>query len=248
MMRAYLLALPLLLLAGCGGGDDVTVENTTPAGPPAALVTPPSGQQWVDVVERTPEGGYRMGNPNAPVKLIEYGSRTCPHCADYAAKSSEPLKAKYIATGKVSFEFRDFLRNGADLAASLLGQCAGPATFFPILEQMMAEQESVLKGAPAPNDPFYKQIEGATPARQPALWAQRFGYLDFVKQRGVPEAQAQACLADTKASEALVKANEDAAKQFNIQGTPTFLINGEVLANTGTWEQVEQALVTAGAR
>ena len=44
---------------------------------------PVSGR--VTTVVRTPAGGYRQGNPDAPVKLIEYGSRTCPTCARFAA-------------------------------------------------------------------------------------------------------------------------------------------------------------------
>jgi protein-disulfide isomerase len=234
------------LLAACGGGE--SSDNIT-AGPPAAPVSgapAPAGTQWVDKVEQTAEGGFRMGNPDAPIKLNEYGSRTCGHCAAFANTGTEGLK-KYVATGKVSFEFRDFLLNPIDLGAALLGQCAGPGPFFAIMDQMYAEQANILKNAPGQDDPFAKQVEAMPPQQRTVAIAERFGYLAFVQERGVPEAQARACLADPAKTAALVKSNEDAAKQYSIPGTPTFILNGKVLENTGTWPQVEAALKAAGA-
>ncbi len=233
------------LLAACGGGEG---DNITTA--PSALVagaTAPAGTQWVDKVEQTPEGGFRMGNPDAPIKLIEYGSRTCSHCAAFAnGGGAEGLKT-YVATGKVSFEFRDFLLNPIDLGAALLGQCGGPGPFFAIMDQMYAQQADILKNAPGQDDPALKQIEAMPAQQRTAAIAERFGYLAFVQERGVPEAQARACLADPAKTAALVKGNEDATKQYNIPGTPTFILNGKVLDNIGTWPQVEAALKAAGA-
>jgi protein-disulfide isomerase len=235
-----------MALASCGGGEDA--GNNTAAAPaaPVAGVSAPSGTQWVDTVVKTPEGGFRMGNPDAAIKLIEYGSRTCGHCANFAITGMEPLKA-YIATGKVSFEFRDFLLNQIDVGAALAGQCAGPATFFPILDQMFAEQQTLMSNGPKQGDPFIQQVEAMPPQQRVAAVAEKFGYLAFVQQRGVPEAQARACLADQAATEALVKAAETGQKEYNISGTPTFILNGKVLENTGTWPQVETALKAAGA-
>ena len=79
-----------------------------------------------------------------------------------------------------------------------------------------------------------------------AALAERYGYLAFVQQRGVPEAKARQCLADQGAIDALVKGNEAAQKEYNIPGTPTFILNGKVLENTGSWPQVEAALKEQG--
>lgn len=234
------------LLAACGGGTSDGNITAGPAAPPVAGASAPAGTQWVDKVERTAEGGYRMGNPDAPIKLIEYGSRTCSHCAAFANTAMDGLKG-YVATGKVSFEFRDFLLNPIDLGAALLGQCGGPGPFFAIMDQMYAEQANILKNAPGQDDPALKQIEAMPAQQRTAAIADRFGYLAFVQQRGVPEAQARACLADESKVQALVKANEDATKQYNIPGTPSFILNGKLLENTGTWPQVEAALKQAGA-
>ena len=242
-MRIAIGLASAMVLASCGGGD--TGNSTTPAAPVAGAPAP-AGTQWVDKVEKTAEGGFRMGNPAAPIKLIEYGSRTCGHCAAFATTGMEPLKA-YIATGKVSFEFRDFLLNQIDLGAALLGQCAGPGPFFAIMDQMYEQQATLLQSGPKEGDPFFQQVEAMPAPQRVGATAERYGFLAFVQQRGVPEAQARQCLADQAAVDALVKSNEAAAKEYNIPGTPTFILNGKLLDNTGTWPQVEAALKAAGA-
>lgn len=247
-MRLTLALLPLLALAACGGGADGNNSAAPVAsGSPVAAVPPPAGKAWTDVVERTPEGGFRMGNPNAPIKLIEYGSRTCPHCAEFATTAMEPLKKDFIATGKVSFEYRDFLRNGADLAASLLGRCAGPERFFPMLDQMFAAQNATLTRLQGLPESFYRQL-GSTPVTgQAGAFAEAGGYLDFVKQRGVPEQQARQCLNDAATAQLLANGTDAAMRDQNITGTPAFVLNGRVLENQLTWDQIRQSLRAAGA-
>ena len=74
----------------------------------------------------TPEGGFRMGNPAAPIKLIEYGSLACPHCRHFAETGYKPLLQNYVRTGRVSYEFRNLLISGPDISVSLLARCFGP--------------------------------------------------------------------------------------------------------------------------
>lgn len=244
-MRIAIGLAAAVTLASCGGGESGNNTAAAPAAPVAGAAAP-AGTQWTDKVEKTAQGGFRMGNPAAPITLIEYGSRTCGHCAAFAVSGMEPLKA-YVASGKVSFEFRDFLLNPIDLGAALLGQCAGPGPFFAIMDQMYEQQHTLLQNGPKEGDPFLQQVEAMSPAQRTAALAEKFGYLAFVQQRGVPEAKAKQCLADQGAIDALVKSNETAQKEYSIPGTPTFILNGKVLENTGTWPQVEAALKAAGA-
>ncbi len=79
---------------------------------------------------RTPEGGFRMGNPAASVKLIEYFSTTCPHCAHFAAEGTPVLVRNYVRTGRVSLEYRNYVLNGLDVAASFISRCAAPRGLF----------------------------------------------------------------------------------------------------------------------
>lgn len=243
------LAFPLaLLLAACGGNGG---GNSSEPAAPVAAVKPPAGQDWTQTVSVTPEGGFVMGNPNAPIKLVEYGARTCPTCGAFSKEAAEPLARDYVATGKVSFEFRDYLVHGSqDLAAALLGQCGGPGAFFPILDQMYASQEQWLNKlfAAAQGDPSFEgRLQAQTPAQQMATLADTMGLVDFVKQRGVPEPRARACLADTTKMDQLAKATQEATQSGRVTGTPTFYLNGERIENAVSWPQVRDALERAGA-
>ena len=95
---------------------------------------------WSRTVAATPQGGFRMGNPNAKVKLVEYGSLACPHCRHFEQTGYKPLVQQYVRTGRVSYEFRNLLLNAPDLSVSLLAHCAGPAKFFPMSEVVYATQ------------------------------------------------------------------------------------------------------------
>ncbi|HTG38455.1 DsbA family protein [Sphingomonas sp.] len=241
-MRSILILAPLALLAACGGGETGGGNGTAAA--PVAGATPPAGQQWTQMVSETAEGGYRMGNPDAPVKLVEYGSRTCPACGAFAREGFEPL-TKLVETGKVSFEFRDFLIHGApDVASAVLGRCGGPGTFFPLLEQMYANQNATLDKLQATPADVQARIQNMAPPQQVAAWGEQAGYLDFVKQRGIPEDKARQCLADMELVQKLVGVTENATE---VTGTPTFIINGEKVENAVTWPQLETALKKAGA-
>lgn len=242
------LALSIVLTA-CGGGDDsktIAVDNSTKAAPVAGKA-PPAGANWVETVTRTPEGGWLMGNPQAPIKLVEFGSRTCHVCAEFSEASHDALTTNYVASGKVSFEFRDYLRNGADISAALVGGCGGTGPFFTILTQMYADQPRVLDVLQKLPQSYYEELSKLPLNQQAARFAEGAGYLDFVKQRGVPEAKARQCLADGAEAEKLQKMNEKANADYPIPGTPTFLLNGKMLENTVSWPQVETALKAAGA-
>lgn len=246
--RILALALPALALAACGGSTSGS-GNSTAASAPVAAKAAPAGKQWSETVVKTPDFGYRMGNPDAPIKLVEYGSRACPFCAQFEADGFPLLKAQYIESGKVSYEFRDYPIHGAlDIAPILLGHCVDESAFFPLLEAMMANQQTLLAKEQEVGQKV-QGMQGASPQTIATTFAQDLGYLDFVKQRGVPDAKARACLADPTQLDALTKATAKANADHNVTSTPTFLINNEpvTLEPTGpAWPQLEQALKRAG--
>ena len=247
MFRAFavlIAAAPALLLGSCGSGTggNATTPAAAVAGAPA-----PKGTTWVDTVSKTNDGGYLMGNPNAPIKLVEYGARTCPHCAAFDAEGLPVLKEKYIATGKVSYEFRDYPVHGPlDLAPILLGNCVDTATFFPLLDQMFQSQQSLLGAADKLNQAQVNALAN-DPPKLATFFAEQLGYLDFVKQRGIPEAKARACLTDKTAIDALAARTKTANAKYQIPGTPTFIINGEVVPDTADWAALEPVLKARGA-
>lgn len=238
------LAAAALTLAGCQKKAD---DGGTPPVNTAVASTPtgaaPAGG-WAEQVVQTPAGGYLMGSADAPVKLVEYGSRTCPHCGEFAKESMPDIK-QMVGTGKLSYEFRDFPIHAPDLAAIMLGQCNGPATFFPILEAMFADQVNTLPKLETLPPSFQQSMSGKTPNEQAKMWADYLGYTAFVAQRGVPSAKAQACLADPKAVDAIsARLQKDTGR---IEATPSFIINdGEVVTGL-TWPDLKTKLVAAGA-
>ena len=237
-----LVTLAALALAACGGSKDAV--PTAPANSVAAVAAP-TGQDWTQVVSKTPEGGYVMGNPNASLKLVEYGSRTCPTCGAFGQTGMQPLENTYVKSGKVSYEFRDFMVHAPDLGVAILGHCAGTAPFFPILEQMYLEQPRFLEKLESAGS-FQQSIQSRTPQAQAVAWVEHLGYIDFLKQRGVPETQARACLADPKLMKAVTDLSQ-AAIDKGVTGTPTFFLNGQRLQDQVMWSQIEQALKAAGA-
>jgi protein-disulfide isomerase len=239
------IALSTLLLAGCSGETGGNASGAAPT--PMAAIQPPAGKSWAETVVKTPEGGYRIGNPDAPIKLVEYGSRLCPTCGAFGQAAMKPIENTYVASGKVSFEFREFMVHGApDFAPALLGRCGGEAPFFPILEQMLVAQSTILPKMESAGE-FQASLQGQPPAQVFTAWAERLGYIDFVKQRGIPEAKARACLTDMTQIEALSTMTEKASTDMKVTGTPTFFLNGKMLEGQVSWPQVEQSLKAAGA-
>lgn len=240
-------ALPLVLaLAACGGSDDKDAAAANTASTVAPIAAP-AGQQWVDTIKLTEDGGYLMGNPDAPVKLVEYASMTCSHCADFAEKAIPSLKEKYIAKGTVSLELRNFVRDPIDMTASLLTRCGGEGPYYPLTEQMLAQQQDWMTKLQSIGDAGFQRLQTLPPAQQFAEVAKAAGLDQFVQQRGVSSQKIAACLADEGAVNKLIEMNKVASEKHQITGTPMFLINGETVTDAGTWETLEPKLRAAGA-
>ena len=207
----------------------------------------PAKVNWINVVAATPEGGMRMGNPNAKVKLIEYGSRTCPHCALFDKEGLPALKTGPIAAGKLSYEFRDFPVHGAlDLGPILLGRCVSPGQFFPLLDAMFAGQQALLAKAEA-TETKLKTMTNPSPNQIATTVANDLGYVALATRRGMAPARAKACLADRVALNRVVAMTDTAEKQYGVSGTPTFIINGTKADNVYDWANLQPLLAAAGA-
>jgi len=211
-----------------------------PAGSAPARKAAPARVDWSRTVVATPEGGFRMGNPAAKVKLIEYGSLTCSHCATFATEGMESLVGAYVRSGKVSYEYRNMVLNGLDVAATLVARCGGPGRFFPVADALYATQSQ-----------WKDRVKNLTDAQKQALNAlpenQRLGRLadlaglpEIAAKHGIAPALSQSCLADRAAFDRLGTMNEAATAQ-GVPGTPTFFLNG---ANIGShsWKTLEPVL------
>jgi len=239
------LALALFALSACGsqGGGSTGGSAAAPVQGKAA----PAGTTWSQTIVATPEGGFRMGNPDAPIKLIEYGSYTCPHCRDFTESAHAGLEHDYVNTGKVSFEYRNFVRDPLDIAVSLLARCSGPEPFFPLTLQFFENQQAMIEKLQSYGDSAYQAAVTAPPNQRFVKLAELGGLIDFAKQRGIPEDKARQCLSNAREADALATGVDRAVQQFQINGTPTIIMNGSKLENVATWPTLLERLKDAGA-
>ena len=245
--RAVLLAaLPLTLgLAACDKKTDAASGETASA-EPIAKIAAPAGKAWAETFSTTPEGGYVMGNPDAPIKLIEYGALSCSHCADFAEKSFAKMRDDYIASGRVSYELRLFLLNALDMPAVLLATCGSPEATIPLSEQFWGWQKNMFANLQK-DEAAFQQVSTLPVEKRFAGIAQLSGMSEFFASRGIAAAQGSACLADAAKATKLAGQTEQWSKEYEITGTPTFFLNGSK-TGVGSWEELEPLLQKAGAR
>ncbi len=241
------IAAAAVLLTGCG--EKANDSGVAAPSEPVKAVPAPNGGDWSTIVAETPEGGFVMGNPNAGVKLIEFGSMTCPHCRDFDETGVKPLIDNYVKSGKVSFEFRNYVMNPYDMAASVVARCAGPGGFFGLTRQLYADQPDWIAKAQSADPAAMQALSTLPPNQQLAEVAKLAGFPEYAAMRGLPSAKLNACLADPNAPTKLVQMQTDATTTYpDIAGTPSFVINGkliEIKPGSSSWSQVEAALKTA---
>lgn len=227
-----------LLIAGLAGLAGAALGFAPPAGLDAHPAASPA-VDWSLTVQLMPGGGYRMGNPAAANKLVEYGSRTCPTCRQFDLDARQPMRTR-IRAGTLSYEFRDFPVHGAiDLAPILLGRCVAPARYFPFLSAMFDMQDDAwAKFRAIPK----AQIDalGKDPNKIAAGLGARMGYVALSARFGLTPAKAQACLADKAAIAALEK-RAQAAAAAGVTSTPSFILNGQPLS-AFRWDGIEAVL------
>jgi protein-disulfide isomerase len=151
-----------------------------------------------------------LGNPDAPVKIVEYASFTCPHCATFHLDVLPNIKKKYLDKGLVQLEYREVYFDGPGLWAGLLARCKGNEKYFPMIDLIFKNQEDWAKG----------NIDNI-----------KAGLLSMGRQAGLTDEESLTCMQDDNLAEELVVSFQENAKRDNISSTPTFLINGQLVKN-----------------
>ncbi|WP_448585916.1 thioredoxin domain-containing protein [Thermaurantiacus sp.] len=243
---ALVLALGLGI-AACGEKAGAPKEAGDKAASPVAAA--PGGpaaapQDWSATVVRTPEGGFRMGNPDARVKLVEYASFTCSHCQRFHLEGADPLKSGLVRSGRVSYEFRPFLLNAIDVAAALVAMCGGPQQFFAWTDQLYRNHDAWVT-------PFTRIAEadlrglGSLPQDQQVRKLAELGGLDaFVRPRGLTKARFDSCMANAAELSRLMEMQQQAMKN-GVNATPSFFLNGRRLEGVTTWEGLRPRIEAA---
>lgn len=228
MLRPLLAALAAVVL------------TAAPAAVPAQQRA--AATDWTRTVTLGPNGAFVLGNPDAATKLVEYLSYTCPHCGHFQAQGVPALKAGWVRHGQLSIEYRNFVRDPYDLAASLLARCGGAARFLANHEALFANQDAWMKQAQA----FSQSPEGrSAPRDQVALVtaiAEKIGLFALLAKQGLTPAAQRACLADKQALSVVLNLTAGAWDTKEFSGTPFFLLNGKGLDHVHDWEALRPLL------
>lgn len=233
MSRTGFLAVAALALLSAPAAEAQRGAASRPAPRAAGPV------DWTRVAARTPEGGFRIGNPAARIKLVEYLSLTCPHCAAFARESAATLVPVHVRSGRVSVEYRNYYLNGLDVAAALLSRCATPRNYFAMTHELLATQATWTARIQAVPEARRRQLQALAPVPLSGQLITIMG-LDAVGQRhGIgPGARAQ-CL--TQANLDRLEQVHAAATSLGVTNTPAFFINGERMA-ANMWAGIEPLL------
>lgn len=144
-----------------------------------------------------------LGKADAPVTIIEYASMTCPHCAHFSTTTLPTIKEKYIDTGKAKLILREFPFDPRAAAAFMLARCAPEERYYPLVEVLFKQQE---------------QWAAAANAEEPLL--------QISKLAGFTQESFKACLTNQKLLDDVNASRDRGAKEFGVDSTPTFFING----------------------
>jgi len=162
-----------------------------------------------------------IGAAEAPVTVIEYASFTCPHCASFHAGQYQELKRDYIDTGKVRFVIREVYFDRFGLWAGMVARCGGPERYFGIVDLLFERQRQWLGDG------------------DPVKIAQNLRIIG--KTAGLSEPQLDACLSDSAMAEAMVAVFEENRDRDQVEGTPSFMIDGQKYSNM-SYEELAKIL------
>lgn len=169
-----------------------------------------AGKAWDPKITDT---DYVMGKADAPVTMLEFASFTCPHCAAFTVNVLPQIEKDYVDTGKVKIVFRQFPLNGLDLRAGMMARCAPREQYFNISKVLFQTQQS-----------------WATASDPIAALAQIGG------MAGLPKDKFDACLADNSVADAIIKLGQDAQAAYQVNATPTFVVEGEKLEGEASFD------------
>ena len=163
-----------------------------------------------------------LGRADAPVTIIEYSSLTCPNCADFHRDVFGKLKSTFIDTGKVRYVLRDFPLEPRAMAAAIVARCVAPDRYFGFIEMLFADQQA---------------------------WARSKDLLNELQVRaqlaGLSSDDFNACLNNSALMQGIQKRAEEGQKQYGIESTPSFIVNGKPLTGARTFADFEAAIAAA---
>jgi protein-disulfide isomerase len=170
-----------------------------------------------------------LGSPTAKVTVLEFASLGCPICAKWNNDMFPAFKAKYIDTGKVHYVLKEFSTGDAPVAAAgfLLARCAGKDKYFQVVDAVFRQEAELLESD--------RNAE------------KRDRLVKIAQSAGIPESQFDACTSNDDALKAFNDRVDAAAKKYNIDSTPTFIVNGKATTGYQDMAAMDKAIADAQA-
>ena len=160
-----------------------------------------------------------LGDPDAPLTMIEYSSLTCPHCASFHAKSYKPIVETYVETGRMKFEMRDFPLDQYALRASAMARAIDGKPYFALIDLIFKQQSS---------------------------WTRASNPLDAVKKigrlAGISAETAEAYMTNDELLDSILNGRIAAQKTYDVNSTPTFVIGDEVIRGAESFETFQKVI------
>jgi protein-disulfide isomerase len=158
-----------------------------------------------------------LGDPKAPITLIEYASFTCPHCAHFSVAILPEVKKKWVDTGKVKLIYRDFPLDQTALKAAQLAECAAKERYYGVVDMIFATQQNWATAS----DPIGELTKS-------------------LRIAGMGEAEVKACLANEAVANGVI-ADYRGGETLGVNSTPSLFINGEMFKGARTVEELDAA-------
>lgn len=213
----------------------------------AAILTigagkPSAPANWLAQISETPSGSHVIGNPAAKLRLVEYVSYTCSHCADFEKEGTGELALGMIRPGKGSMEYRPFMRNLMDVAATLLVGCGEPARFPGNHAAVLRTQANWL--TPVTVEQYRRWTAMPDFAARMRSIANDMKLYPIFEARGYSRVDLDRCLANEALAKTISEENKRASTLGSVKSTPSFLINDR-LQDAGNWAALRPLIMAA---
>ena len=167
------------------------------------------------------EDDFVVGDKNAPVTIIEYASLSCSHCADFHNNTLDDLIKEYVDTGKARIVLRDFPFNYPALLGSMVLRCIPEDVRYDYMNALFQlQQKWVVRENAKSTQELYKIMQSG----------------------GMTKEEFETCTNNVELENTILQALIAAQNEFNIQSTPSFLINGNLVEGNKSIKEFRQII------
>ncbi len=187
------------------------------------LASPLASVAWA--ADADPRMGERgVGHADAPVTVMEWFSLTCTHCAAFQKETFPQVKTELIDTGRIRYVWRDYPLDQVALTAAMVARALPPERYEPFISALLGSQDRWA---------FARGVNSTEELAKLAGLA------------GLPRATFNTTIADAELKSAILTGQAEAEQKFQVQSTPSFIMNGRLTAGAVTYPTFLKAVTDA---